>query len=147
MWATEDTPILQPKTNGSGIMVSDFVEQHSDSQTLSMPLQKQKVQKTARVLLVEYGADREGYCMSKKVLANIKEATQTVKFKYPNDEHTIVWLFDYSSCNRVFTDNAFKAEVMNVKPGGTQPCMRDIMWAGRVQKMVKMILAICITGA
>jgi len=29
MWATEDAPILQPKAKGSGIMVSDFVDQHS----------------------------------------------------------------------------------------------------------------------
>ena len=29
MWATEDVPILWPKTEGSGIMVSDFIEQHS----------------------------------------------------------------------------------------------------------------------
>lgn len=29
MWATEDTPILQPKTKGSGIMVNDFIEQYS----------------------------------------------------------------------------------------------------------------------
>jgi hypothetical protein len=29
MWATEDTPVIQPKTKGSGIMVSDFIEQHN----------------------------------------------------------------------------------------------------------------------
>ena len=29
MWATEDTPVIQPKTKGSGIMVSDFVYQHN----------------------------------------------------------------------------------------------------------------------
>ena len=29
MWATDDMPVLQPKSKGSGIMVSDFVEQHS----------------------------------------------------------------------------------------------------------------------
>ena len=29
MWAGEDAPIIQPKTKGSGIMVSDFVDAHS----------------------------------------------------------------------------------------------------------------------
>jgi len=27
MWTTEDAPTLQPKTKGSGVMVSDFVDQ------------------------------------------------------------------------------------------------------------------------
>ena len=45
MWATEDAPILQPKTKGSGIMESDFIDQHSgvffNSQTVSMLSPKQ----------------------------------------------------------------------------------------------------------
>ena len=29
MWATDDKPVLQPKSKDSGILVSDFMEQHS----------------------------------------------------------------------------------------------------------------------
>ena len=29
MWATDDTPVIQPKTKGSGITVSDFVNNHN----------------------------------------------------------------------------------------------------------------------
>lgn len=66
MWAKEDAPILQPKTKGSGIMVSDFIEQHSGF--LRLTASDHAVAKehdpnfpqTARVLL-EYGAEREGY--------------------------------------------------------------------------------------
>lgn len=28
MWATDDTPVIQPKTKGAGVMVSDFIDQH-----------------------------------------------------------------------------------------------------------------------
>ena len=28
MWATENTPVIQPKTKGAGVMVSDFIDQH-----------------------------------------------------------------------------------------------------------------------
>lgn len=27
-WATGDEPVIQPKTKGAGIMVSDFIEEH-----------------------------------------------------------------------------------------------------------------------
>lgn len=90
--------------------------------------------KTARVLL-KYGADREGYWTSEKFMANIEGAARIAEFKFPNDKHTIVWLFDHSSCHRAFADDALNAKVMNVKPGGAQPRMRDTMWAGSVQKM------------
>lgn len=28
MWATDNTPVIQPKTKGAGVMVSDFIDQH-----------------------------------------------------------------------------------------------------------------------
>ena len=75
--------------------------------------------KTARVLL-EYGAEKEGYWTSEKFMTNIEVAARIAEFKYPSDKHTIVWLFDQSSCHRVFAENALNAKVMNVKPGGVQ---------------------------
>ena len=69
-------------------------------------------------------------------MVNIDRAARIVEWKYPSDKHTIVWLFDHSSCHRAFSENALNAMVMNVNPGGAQPRMRDMMWAGRVQKMV-----------
>jgi len=65
IWGTEDAPTLQSKTKGSGIMVSDFVDQHSsflgltDSEHALAKATDKDFPKTARVLL-EYGADREG---------------------------------------------------------------------------------------
>lgn len=48
----------------------------------------------------------------------------------------LVWLFVHSSCHRAFAEDALNAKVMNVKPVGGQPCMRDTILAGKVQKMV-----------
>ena len=87
-------------------------------------------------MLLEYGADREGYWMSQKLMENTEDAAKIVEFKYSSDKHTVMWLFDHSSCHRAFAEDALNARVMNVKPGGAQPCMRDTVWAGRVQKMV-----------
>ena len=85
MWATEDALILQPKTKGSGIMVSDFIEQHSgyvkltDSELDVARAMDPEFPKSARVLL-EYGADKEGYWTSEKFMANIESATQIAEF-------------------------------------------------------------------
>ena len=51
-WATGEEPIIQPKTKGAGIMVSDFIEQHDGC--LRLDKEEAGVPKTARVLL-EYG--------------------------------------------------------------------------------------------
>ena len=64
------------------------------------------------------------------------DAAKIAKFKYPQDKNTIVFVFDQSSCHRAFAENALNLKVMNVKPGGAQPPMRDTVWAGRIQKMV-----------
>ena len=46
-----------------------------------------------------------------------------------------MFIFDQSSCHHVFSDDALKACVINILPGGAQPSMRDTVWAGIVQKM------------
>ena len=141
MWAQEDAPILQPKTKDSGIMVSDFVDQHcgylqlTDREHAAAKATDPDFPKAARVLL-EYGADKESYWTSEKFMANIEGAARIAEFKYPSDKNTVVWLFDHSSYHRAFAEESLNSRVMNVKPGGGQPRMRDTIWAGRVQRMV-----------
>lgn len=89
----------------------------------------------ARALL-EYGSEREGYWTSEKFMKNVEDAAKIAEFKYGSDNHTILWLFDHSSCHRAFADNALNAKRMNVRPGGRQPIMRDTIWAGRPQRLV-----------
>jgi len=137
-WATGEEPIIQPKTKGAGIMVSDFIEQHDGYLQLSEAEAAHagtSVPKTARVLL-EYGAEKEGYWNSERFMANIADAVAIAEFKYPPQKNTIVFIFDQSSCHKAYAEDALNASKMNVRPGGKQPCMRDTVWAGRVQKMV-----------
>lgn len=103
-----------------------------------MILLKQQIQIFRKLLgcLLEYGADKEGYWTSEKFMVNIEVAARIAEFKYPSDKHTIVWLFDQSSCHHAFAEDALNAKVMNVRPGGVQPRMHDTMWAGKVQRMV-----------
>ncbi len=91
----------------------------------------------ARALL-EYGAEREGYWTSDRFMKNIKDAAWIAEFKYSSDKYTAVWLFDHtcSSCHCAFADDALNAKKMNVHPGGKQPKMRGITWAGQPQNLV-----------
>ena len=73
MWGEEDHPALLPKTKGSGVMVSDFVDQHTGYLTLT-PEQHDaaktkfpSIPSLARVLF-EYGAERGGYWTSDKFM-------------------------------------------------------------------------------
>ena len=141
MWAAEGQPIIQPKTRGSGIMVSDFIDEHcgylrlSDEEHSLAKASDPEFPKEARVRL-EYGADRDGYWNSDRFMENIKNATRIAEFKYPAHQYTIAWHFDQSSCHKAYTEDALNPRVMNVNPGGHQPVMQDTVWAGAVQKFV-----------
>ena len=95
------------------------------------------IPRTAHVLF-EYGAEKEGYwnSSSSRFMANIKDAVAIAKFKYPPEKNTLVFIFDQSSCHKADAENALNITRMNVRPGGKQPCMRDTVWAGQVQKLV-----------
>ena len=107
-------------------MVSNFVDVHSGFLRLSdtehdlAKTTDPDFPKTARVLL-EYGADKEGYWTSEKFMVNIEVAARIAEFEYPSDKHTIMWLFDQSSCHQAITVDALNAKVINVRPGGVQP--------------------------
>ncbi len=111
MWASEDTPVLQPKTKGSGIMVSDFIDQHSgflrltDEEHALATAANPDFPKTARTLL-EYGADKEGCWTGDKFMANVERAAKIAEFKYRSDKYTLVWLFDQSSCHKAYAEDA-----------------------------------------
>ena len=71
----------------------------------------------------------------------MRSSWQTLKVLHKlqnfNIQLTHIPLFgsDHSSCHRAFAEDALNAKVMNVKPGGAQPHMRDTVWAGKVQKI------------
>ena len=141
MWAEPDTPVIQPKTQGSGIMVSNFVEQYggylhlNEEEFAVVKETNPDIIQTARVFL-EYGAECKGYWTSEQFMENIKNAVKIAKFKYPSESYTVVWIFDQSSCHKAFAEDSLNARRMNVRPGGAQPKMRNTTWAGKEQKMV-----------
>ena len=64
----------------------------------------------------------------------IRNATDIADYKY-RATHTIVWLFDQSSCHKKFDELALQASKILVKDGGRRR-VRDTVWAGSVQEMV-----------
>ena len=93
---------------------------------MHMPLPVIQIFQTAWVTL-EYRAEKEGYWTGKR-FKNVKNAARIIDLIYPSASHTIVWIFDQSSCHREFSDNALNVHRMNVRPGGAQPAMRDGVW-------------------
>ena len=141
MWGTEDTPAILTKTKGSGIMVSDFIDEHNGFLRLSSE-ELEGARKTDRKFpqeareLFEYGAARAGYWTGEKFMRQIETECKLAEYKYPSSTHTLVWLFDQSSCHKAYAPDALNVNNMNVKPGGAQAVMRDTVWAGKVQTMV-----------
>ena len=123
---------LQPKTKGSEIMVSDFVDQLNG---YLKPTDAEFVAaRRADDELFNQQVEHGGYWTSEKFMANVKKAMKITKFKYPAQLHTVCWVFDQSSCHKAFTEDALNAKRMNVHPGGAKPKMRDTVWAGRCRR-------------
>ena len=107
MWGEEERPAIIPKTKGSGIMVSDFVEEHggylrlTDAELAQAKERYPNINPQARQQL-EYGAEKEGYWTGDRFMAQVKNAADIADFKYHRDRYIIVWLFDQSSCHRKF---------------------------------------------
>lgn len=85
---------------------------------------------------MEYGGQCEGYWTSEKFMKNVKDAAAIANFKYPSDKYTIIWLIDQSSCHKTYAEDSLSVLRMNKRPGGSQACMRDTIWEGKVQKFV-----------
>ena len=142
-WGSADMHVIRPKGKAAGIMVSDFIDEYNGYLRLTDDeLERGKVkyggnfQKEARLLL-EYGESKEGYFTSDKFLSQMDHAVKIAEIKYPKEiGYRLVWVFDNSSCHNAYADDAINASLMNTKPGGKQPCMRDTVWNGKVQCMV-----------
>ena len=85
IWAAEDMVVQRPKTKGSGIMVSDFIDQYSgflwlteEEQALSRASDPH-FPAEARALL-EYGAEREVYWTGEKFMKNVEDAARIAEF-------------------------------------------------------------------
>ena len=123
--------MMRPKSKGSGIMISDFIDERNGYLELTQEEYEEakkknpSIKKYARQQL-EYGEAKEGYWTSEKFMGQNKEAVKIAEVKYPKEEGwKIVWIFDHSSCHAAMPDDALDVSKMNVNPGGKQRVMRD----------------------
>ena len=141
LWAEEGKIPIRPKTQGRGLMVSDFVTEHdgllalTDEEYIKAHEYNSRISKYA-CQIIKYGVSGDGYWNNEKFLKQVKKAIEIAKFKYPAENFTLVWLFDQSSGHCAYKDDALNVNKMNVKPGGAQPKMRDTEWNGEIQTMV-----------
>ena len=146
-WSEKGKQPLLPKGRGRGLMISDFVDEHNGFLQLTEEEHKQAKRELndnafprySREVL-EYGAEHEGYWNNKMFIKQVKKAARIASFKYPEDTHNVIWIFDQSSNHRAYSEDALVARKMNVKPEGSQPKLRStpIVVNGRpfVQHMV-----------
>ena len=141
LWALPGTTVICPKSKGSGIMVSDFIEEKggylhlTDSEHDNIKEADPTIRKYAHQLF-EYGEAKEGYWTSEKFMSHIKEAEKIAVAKYLRQEGwRLVWIFDHSSCHAAMPNDALDVNKMNVNPGGKQRVMRDGWWGGKSQPM------------
>lgn len=141
-WGVKGEGMLRPKSKGSGIMVSDFIEERAGYLALTTEEFKtaktkdKTIQQSARQLL-EYGESREGYWTCDKFMKQLEGAMKIADVKYPKaDGWNVVWIFDHSSCHTAMAVDALDVNQMNVKPGGKQAVMHDTFWEGQRQEMV-----------
>lgn len=141
LWAEKGTTVMRPKSKGSGIMVSDFIDEKNGY--LALTEEEYEAAKQADPTIkryarqhLEYGESKEGYWTSEKFMHQIKDAVKVAEVKYPRAEgFRLVWIFDHSSCHAAMPDDALDVTKMNVNPGGKQRVMRDGFWNGKPQKM------------
>ena len=141
MWSEKGKQPIRPKSQGRGLMVSDFIEEHggylrlSDEEYERAKSSHPELWKEARRVL-KLGAEYEGYWDSNKFLNQVEKSITIAEIKYPKETHNLVFLFDQSSGHTAFADNALNVNRMNVKLGGAQAILRDTIWNGKTQRMV-----------
>ena len=140
-WGTKGTVVMKPKNKGSGIMVSDFVDEINGYLCLTQEEFTRAretdptIQMEARCLF-EYGEAKEGYWTCDKFIQQMTMAIKIAEFKYPKSQGwKHVWIFDHSSCHAAMADDSLDVNKMNVNPGGKQRKMRDGFWEGKVRKL------------
>ena len=85
-WGFKGEKMLKPKSKGSGIMVSDFVDEHngflafSDTEYEVAKLKNPNIRKYARKFL-EYRESKEGYWTRDKFVAQMKRAVIIAEIK------------------------------------------------------------------
>ena len=101
-WAEEEKLMIRPKSQGWGLMVSDFIEEHHGYLQLSpeehklAKLSVPNLPPKARVVF-KFGSQSDGYWNNELFIDQVKTAMRIAEFKYPITQNPLVFLFDQSS--------------------------------------------------
>ena len=57
-------------------------------------------------------------------MANVAHAVKIERVEISHGTNTLVFIFDQSSCHKVFVENALNINQMNAQLGDKKPCMR-----------------------
>ena len=112
MWREEDRPAILPKTKGSGIMVSEFVEkhggclQHTDAELVLAKERFPDIKLSARQLL-EYGDNKEGHWTGDRFMEQVKNTANIAEFKKAIQSSLIKAAATASSMNMLFLRRTF----------------------------------------
>lgn len=91
LWAQTGTCVMRPKSKGAGIMISDFISERdgylalTEEEYTATKLKDPSIRRYAWQQL-EYGEAKEGYWISEKFMAQIRQAVKIAELKYPREE-------------------------------------------------------------
>ena len=119
IWGEKGQHVLKPKSRGSGIMFSDFIDEKNGYLKLTDEFQIAKA--TAR----KYGKEHEGYWTTEQFLSLLKTAVTIAQMKYPRDQgYRMYIVFEHSSYHGTSASDALDASKMNAK--SSRRCMTHI---------------------
>ncbi|CAG8780141.1 2667_t:CDS:2 [Cetraspora pellucida] len=124
-WAPEGKQPLRKKGLGKGLHVSEFLVE---------TIGRLKDEKEEARLIMQLGANHDGYWDGQKLLPQVKNAIDIFETTHPG--YIGVWAFDNATSHKVMAPDALVAARINLKPGGQQPKMRNTVWNGETQTMV-----------
>ena len=123
-WGQKGEKLLRPKNKGAGIMISDFIDEHtgflafSDEEYDSVKVSHPHIRKYTREFL-EYSESKEGYWTRDRFIAQMQRAIEMVEIKYPKqDGWRHVWVFDHSNCHAAMADDALAGLYTGFLPRG-----------------------------
>ena len=82
--------------------------------------------KEKRMFCLNMGRARKVIGLQKNLF--VKWTMQLRLLKSNTLRFRLMWLFDNSTSHNAYMADTLNASVMNAKPGGKQPCMKDTMW-------------------
>ena len=141
MWVEDGNLPIRPKSQGRGIMVSDFVTEHDGLLQLTMEEYREASKSDPSLKMcarevIKFGSGGDGYWTNNDLLKQMERAVKIASIKYDSARFNCVWIFDQSSGHCAYKETSLNVSRMNVKPGGQQPKMHDTYYNGKYQKMV-----------